>query len=570
MDLQLAINAATPGATIQIPDNERCVGNFVIDKALTIIGGVDSKILAAMGNEFPAIYVPPGTGPVVLRKLNITVQDSVMKIGDIIRFGGATLDTGQISADKCPQGLWLDGCDVFGRPNLESQRGISANGLNLKITKSKVREIHARGYDTQAVCSWNGPGPFTFEDSYFEAAGENVMFGGSPPIISGLIHQNIVIRRCVFFKPQSWRGVWTVKNLFELKNARNVLVDGCVFDGCWTDAQTGRALQFTPRPSDSGLAALIEDVQFLNSVIRNTGAGANILGADESNNGTVPTDTRLKRLRIANCVFEIDGAKFGSDGVFLVITNKTEDVTVENCTVVHTGNVISSDYAPNTGFVYRSNISRHNTYGVFGSGMSTGNPSLQQYFPGAVFTGNVMTKEGVAPSNVETLYPTGNFFPTSLAEVGFVDLAAGDYHLIDSSPYKGAGADIEAIKAAQGGTTTTPLPTPPPPAPEPTPTPIPEPTPAPPPAPCAMTISVVPPVLTQWGTGKLVVTLTGLTDSATVRATASSGQITVTPASKSVTGTSAIIEFRLQAKKKSSSITITGPCGTQIVPVPVK
>jgi hypothetical protein len=83
-------------------------------------------------------------------------------------------------------------------------------------------------------------------------------------------------------------------------------------------------------------------------------------------------------------------------------------------------------------------------------------------------------------------------------------------------------------------------------------------------------MTITAPTLAPWSSGKLVVNLTGLTGPTTIRATAVSGQVTVSPASKSVTGTSAAIEFQLQAKKKSGNIVVTGPCGSQTVVVEVR
>lgn len=40
---------------------------------------------------------------------------------------------------------------------------------------------------------------------------------------------------------------WVVKNLLELKNARNVVIDGNVFEHNWADDQNGFAILFTPR-----------------------------------------------------------------------------------------------------------------------------------------------------------------------------------------------------------------------------------------------------------------------------------------------------------------------------------
>jgi hypothetical protein len=121
--------------------------------------------------------------------------------------------------------------------------------------------------------------------------------------------------------------------------------------------------------------------------------------------------------------------------------------------------------------------------------------------------------------------------------------------------------------------TPTPLPspsaTPTPSVPNPTPTPTPTPTPGPTPAPCTMTVST--PVIPQWSTGKLVVNLFGLSSPATVSATQTSGQVTVNPPqTRSVSGSSVIVEFGLQTKKKSSGVVVSGPCGTKTVQVTVQ
>jgi hypothetical protein len=254
------------------------------------------------------------------------------------------------------------------------------------------------------------------------------------------------VKNNYFFKPLSWyvkhpsyAGIhWTVKNLFELKNARNVLIEGNVFEGNWTDAQAGRAIAFTPRPSDSGRWAVVEDVVFQNNIVRQVGSGLITLGADEA---PAPTETRLRRVKVINNLFEIDGPRFGSNGAFATVINKTEDVTIEHNTVIQTGQIIVTDYAPNTRFIYRNNIARHTEYGIFGSGVGIGKPAIAHYFPGSSITANVIVKEGNAPSNAESLYPAGNFFPQSMQAVGFVDYDRGDYRLRPGSRFHAAATD---------------------------------------------------------------------------------------------------------------------------------
>jgi hypothetical protein len=612
-DLQAAINTAQPGDTIVLQADAdytcTCVlPNKAGSEYITIKSSRYEEIptrefyskvpTAEVAKLMPRIKSNYSTEPIFAaapashhyKLLGLNLQPPAGQGTRIVELGvsGPSQDT----LGEMPHHFLIDKSWLHAGVEQEMQRCLALNSSDTDITNSWLTECHGRGYDTQAIAGWNGAGNYRIINNSLSGAAENFILGGSPATIANLVPTNVEFRRNYVWKPLSWyvndpsyAGVrWSVKNLFELKNSRNVVVEGNVFDGNWTDAQAGRAIQLTPRPNDSGVWAVVEDVQLVNNIIRNTAAGINVLGRDES---PAPNETRLRRVRIANNIWEIDGPRFGSDGAFLVITNGTENVTVENNTVIHTGNIISSDYAPNAGFIYRNNISRHNTYGVFGGGRSTGTPSLEFYFPGYQFTGNVIAKEILgpdAPQNPEPLYPAGNFFPASLDAIGFVDWRNGNYRLQTTSPYLGKGCDIEALNAAMGGMTTpipTPSSTPSPspsiaPSPVPTPTPVPSPTatptpipsPTPPPV-CSMTVSV--PTIPQWGSGKLVVNLSGLNVPGTLTAAQTSGQVTVDwPTSRTITGTSVIAEFGLQAKKKSSAVTISGPCGSQTVMVNVR
>lgn len=115
------------------------------------------------------------------------------------------------------------------------------------------------------------------------------------------------------------------------------------------------------------------------------------------------------------------------------------------------------------------------------------------------------------------------------------------------------------------------------PSPTSTPTPVPSPTvaptpqPTPPTQPCAMTVTA--PVLGEWGSGVLNVTVSGVTQSTyTISAASSSGQITVTPPPQATftNKPSAIAAFQLRAKKRGANITVNGPCGSQVVEVAVR
>jgi hypothetical protein len=241
---------------------------------------------------------------------------------------------------------------------------------------------------------------------------------------------------------------WSVKNLFELKNARRVVIDGNLFENNWVDAQSGFGILFTVR-NQEGTApwSVTEDIQFTNNIVRHSAGGINILGEDDLH----PSE-KTKRIDIKNNLFtDIGGARWGNNGRFLQITDSA-DVSLANNTVIHTGNIITAYGKPNPAFVFINNLMPNNEYGVIGAESQSGNVTIARYLPESVFKKNVIAGGQVA------LYPKKNFFPRSLEDVGFVDLAAGNYRLAASSPYKRAGvkgrdvgADIDAIEAARNG-----------------------------------------------------------------------------------------------------------------------
>jgi hypothetical protein len=123
---------------------------------------------------------------------------------------------------------------------------------------------------------------------------------------------------------------------------------------------------------------------------------------------------------------------------------------IEHNTAFHTGSIISADMEPSPGLVFRDNIVEHNAYGVFGSGLGSGLPALEHYFPGFVFKRNV-----VVANPEPRRYPADNFSPPSIQGVGFVDYAHGDYRLGAGSPFRGAasngtdvGADVRLLPVA--------------------------------------------------------------------------------------------------------------------------
>ena len=202
---------------------------------------------------------------------------------------------------------------ITGDANVGQRRGIALNASDVTIANSDIRDIKDVGLDSQAICGWNTPGRITIRNNYLEAAGENIMFGGADIKIPNLVPSDIVVEDNILTNPK-WRGTsWTVKNLFELKNARRVLVRRNLMEYNWSGGQAGFAIVLTPRNSSGRTPwVVVEDVEFSNNVIRSASSVFNILGHDDT-----ARSGQLARLLIKNnLAYDIHAGNWGGTGTF--------------------------------------------------------------------------------------------------------------------------------------------------------------------------------------------------------------------------------------------------------------
>lgn len=477
--IQTAVDNAQPGDVISVEAGAKFRGPVLLpaksgDAEIVIQSSRMSEIPSSRVNPahsslMPTIVVPnaeqsirtrPGAHHWKIEGIAVEPESVSITLYDLIRFGGGR-DTQKLLSDV-PHHLKLDRCLVRGLPTSSFQRGLSLNSADTEVTRCYFYEIHGLGMDSQAVCSWNTPGRLRIVDNYLEAASENILLGGSDPAMEAFIPSDVVILRNHVFKPLTYRGKgWAVKNSLELKNARRVLIDGNVFENCWTDGQTGIPILFTVRNQDGTAPySIILDVAFTNNTVKNAEGGINLLGSDNEK-----PSQRCRGLLIRNNVFD------QIRGPFLTM-NGYDGVVIERNTHLQSSNTMTLSYNAAQGFVYRDNVTLENRYGVIGDFGLIGTSGLEKWTPGYVFTGNVMAHPPLAPAdNWYSPMPAGNEFPTSL-------VIEPDFR----TPYTGKGADIDALLAAQAGTTPTPTPAPTP-EPTPTPTPVPTPTPTPTPSP---------------------------------------------------------------------------------------
>jgi PKD repeat protein len=563
-DLQQALNAAQSGDTILLQEGAEFVGNFVLPVKSGVVGitvrsSAPDDVLPAAGvrihpadaprlarlrspNSAAALRTAAGSHHWILRYLEFAANQN--GVGDILQIGDGS--TAQNSLDMVPHDITLQHVFVHGDALVGQKRGIALNAAHVTIRDSHIADCKGVGQDTQAIAGWNGPGPFTIENNYLEGAGENVMFGGADPAISGLVPDGITFRRNFVSRPMAWRDpivatpqgvqataepggalaagvyayriiarrpvgsgniarstaspeavatvatdggavrvrwtavpdateyrvygrtsgaqgtystvqapefvdtgaagiieavptsvgtVWTVKNLFELKAARNVVVEENVFENHWRAAQPGYAMVLTPVNSGGACPwCVVEHVRFEWNLVRNVSAGVNLLGY-----GAATAQTNDIAFR--HNVFTGVSTTLGGNGWFMQIGDEPRDVIVEHNTIDANGGSLiyvyggtSTDPREVYGFRMVANAARHGSYGMNGAYFSYGNAILTNYYPDHVFLANYLA--GASTSR----YPAGTLvsgtFPSQ-----YVDAAAGDFTLVSGSILHNAAPD---------------------------------------------------------------------------------------------------------------------------------
>jgi hypothetical protein len=222
-DLQEAINAARPGDELRLAPDATFSGNFELpattgSSVITIrtdlpdasLPAPNQRVTPATASRFAKIVSPNSAaalrtapGAHHWRVMFVEFPPTKEGFGDIIQLGDGS--SAQSDLSQVPHDLTFDRVYIHGDPVFGQKRGIALNARAVTIRNSYISDIKAVGADAQAIAGWNGPGQYSIENNYLEAAAEGVLFGGSDPPIRNLVTADILVRYNHITRPMSWR-----------------------------------------------------------------------------------------------------------------------------------------------------------------------------------------------------------------------------------------------------------------------------------------------------------------------------------------------------------------------------
>jgi hypothetical protein len=395
--------------------------------------------------------------------------------------------------------LVLDRVWMHGTAQDETTRGVwLGGGTYISVVDSYLSDFHcvaATGActDAQAIAGGlgGGPtGPYKIVNNFLESSGENVMFGGGPATGTPA---DIQVSHNHMFKPLTWMkgepgyvggtngNPFVVKNLFELKNAQRVLLEGNIMEGSWGGfSQVGFGIVITPKnqagKNGSNLCPIcqVTDITIRYNAISHVGGGLAIANALSDNHGAALDGQRYSIHDII--VDDIDGAKYRGPSEFAEILVSPGAPVLQNVMINHVTAFPSSHLfiigdmvaisTPMKNFVFTNSIVNAGKYPVWSAGGGPANcaflgiplTTFNTCFTSSSFVSNAII---AVPYDALARWPSGNFLPASTETVQFVNYDGGnggDYHLQPSSPYKGKatdgkdlGADVDAVNSAIAG-----------------------------------------------------------------------------------------------------------------------
>lgn len=224
-------------------------------------------------------------------------------------------------------------------PTYRGKRVIEVNSRNTVLEKIDIRDVYSPiKQDNQAIAILNSPGNITVQDFWLEAASENFMVGGDTMKIPNTRPTNIIVKNGVLTKPIAWKTlmgpdgkpVAPVKNLLELKDGHDVLIEDVEAYNCWVSGQQGYCFMFTPSNGGS-----LRNIRVVECNVRTVSGIVNITGTDASGINKERTQVVFQ-----GGDFTTNKDEMGGRGCFALMTRGPECLEVYDANINIDGNAI--------------------------------------------------------------------------------------------------------------------------------------------------------------------------------------------------------------------------------------
>lgn len=344
---------------------------------------------------------------------------------------------------------------IHGTVNGELVRCLAVNGIRIAVVDNWIDDCHASGFDSQAIEGWTGAGPILIANNFAAGAGENIMFGGADPSDSTTRPSDITIVRNHVYKDPAWKGRWSIKNIFELKDAQRLRIDGNVFENSWAASQIGFAIVF--KSSTGGVSSTVRqgstDITFTNNRVNNSNLGLNVQAQDCTAQACIVY--RVARVVIRNNLLTNIGTSngitgsgwlnptYGAPNDILVINNTFVGNTPARGLSMYLSGGAQADW---NNIRWRKNIFAGQA--EYAIGADCAQPTHMPALDCMIGTGGKWTFADNVVSGVLATYvsknPPGNTYKATQAEIGLQpDFSAPNF--------PGIGADVAAIAAKTNG-----------------------------------------------------------------------------------------------------------------------
>lgn len=306
------------------------------------------------------------------------------------------------------------------------------------------------------------------EDNHMGGGAENFILGGISPEFQAAIPQDILIKGNHCYNPLSVQGInpGAFKNGGEFKVGLRVRVEGNVFENGWPGAQVGACFLLKCSNQDANPSQPwheTRDIVVDHNVFMNFPVGMSI--ANLGDNG--PAVGVHKVVIDNNILTNITGkATFpGSNARMIQIIPGTSDAFNDGPNFMHItrntfdgGNSGWSIEVTNIGANFGATCEiSHNVFndpGNFGPWIASGgNGAISGGHISTSFTAvnNVHAGRNASATSDPTF--TNPYFPTSESDIGWLDLANGNFRIDPAKPWAAEGADIDEMIPYHGSGT---------------------------------------------------------------------------------------------------------------------